>query len=91
MSAVSYSPSSRSSSWVSSFSMMPVMSLATSCSVLEVGSDCFSMAAALREAQGSPGTTARLSSSSSPKQQVEVLLNTRIYISKFTFICVTLI
>lgn len=44
MSAVLYSPSSRSNSWVSSFSMMPLMSLATSCRVLELGSDCFSMA-----------------------------------------------
>lgn len=55
--AVSYSPSSRSNSWVSSFSMMPVMSLATSCRVLEVGSVCFSMANAQCGAQGSPGGT----------------------------------
>lgn len=37
--------------------MMPVMSLATSCRVLEVGSVCFSMANAQCGAQGSPGGT----------------------------------
>lgn len=56
-SAVSYSPSSRSSSRVSSWSMIPVMSLATSCSVLVVGSDCLSMASTRSGALGSPGGT----------------------------------
>lgn len=39
--------------------MMSLMSLATSCRVLEVGSDGFSMAAAQCGARGSPGTTTR--------------------------------
>lgn len=58
-SVVSYSPSPRSSSRVSSFSMMPVISLATSCRVLEDGSDCRSMANTQSGAQGSPGDTGK--------------------------------
>lgn len=54
-SVVSYSPSPRSNSRVSSFSMMPLMSLATSCRVLEVGSDCRSMVSTQSGARGSPG------------------------------------
>lgn len=51
------SPSPTSRSLVSSCSMMEVMSLATRCRVLEVGSDCRSMANTQSGAQGSPGET----------------------------------
>lgn len=58
-SVMSYSPSSRSSSRVSNVSMMPVMSLATSCSVLVVGSDWRNMASTQCGARGSPGETGK--------------------------------
>lgn len=44
---------------MSSFSMMPVISLATSSRVLAVGSDGRSMANTQRGARGSPGETQR--------------------------------